>query len=70
VDMVATFNAAAQCLDAWHAGGRQGPRPPGRLRHLGLPEMGPVTRALATVPYLVVDDPDGRPRPLRRRGEF
>jgi phosphatidylserine/phosphatidylglycerophosphate/cardiolipin synthase-like enzyme len=70
VDMVATFRAAAQRLDAWHAGGGRGPRPPGRLRHLGPPEMGPLTRALATLPYLVVDDPDGRPRPLRRRGGF
>jgi phosphatidylserine/phosphatidylglycerophosphate/cardiolipin synthase-like enzyme len=69
-DFFATFVESARRLDAWHAGGRQGPRPAGRLRRLGPPALGPVTRALATFPYLVLDDPDGRPRPLRRRGGF
>jgi phosphatidylserine/phosphatidylglycerophosphate/cardiolipin synthase-like enzyme len=69
-DMVATFASSAERLDAWHAGGRQGQRPPGRLRRLGPPHLGPVARTLATVPYLVTDDPDGRPRRLRRRGGF
>ena len=45
--------------------GRVGPRPPGRLRRLEPPELGPVTRALALAPYLFLHDPDGRPRPLR-----
>ena len=69
-DMFATFATAARRLDEWHADGQRGRRPPGRLRRLGLPAMGPLTRTLAMVPYLVVDDPDGRPRPLRRRGGF
>jgi phosphatidylserine/phosphatidylglycerophosphate/cardiolipin synthase-like enzyme len=67
------FTAYAECaaaLDAWHAGGRQGPRPPGRLRRLEPPEVGPVTRALAMPFYLWVHDPDGRPAPLRRQDGF
>ena len=47
-----------------------GPRPPGRLRRLQPPELGRLTRALATVPYLTMHDPDGRPRSLRRRDAF
>ena len=69
-DMFATFSAAARRLDDWHVGGRRGQRPPGRLRRLGPPALGPLARKLAMLPYLLVDDPDGRPRPLRRRGGF
>jgi phosphatidylserine/phosphatidylglycerophosphate/cardiolipin synthase-like enzyme len=73
VDAAGMFRAYAECaaaLDRWHAGGRVGPRPPGRLRRLRPPELGPVTRALALAPYLWVHDPDGRPRPLRKRDAF
>ena len=35
-----------------------------------LPLMKQVARALATVPYLTMHDPDGRPRSLRRRDAF
>lgn len=69
-DMFAAFTTSARRLDEWHAGGRRGERPPGRLRRLGPPALGPLERTLAMVPYLVLDDPDGRPRPLRRRGGF
>jgi phosphatidylserine/phosphatidylglycerophosphate/cardiolipin synthase-like enzyme len=68
--MFAAFTATAARLDAWHEAGRQGPRPPGRLRRLAPPDLGPVARALATAPYLLMDDPDGRPRPLKRQGGF
>lgn len=68
--MFAAFERAARSLDGWYDGGRVGPRPPGRLRRLQPPEMGRLTRALALVPYLVIHDPDGRPRPLRRKGGF
>ena len=34
------------------------------------PELGRVSRALALAPYLWVHDPDGRPKPLRRRDAF
>jgi hypothetical protein len=67
------FDAFAECaarLDGWYDGGRRGPRPPGRLRRIDPPKLGPLTRLLATPPYLLLHDPDGRPRPLRRREEF
>ena len=69
-DMFDVFTAAADRLDTWHDGGRQGPRPAGRLRRLQLPELGPVARAMALAPYLTLHDPDGRPRPLRRQNGF
>ena len=68
--MFAAYAAAADALDRWHDGGEVGPRPPGRLRRLQPPELGPVTRALALGHYLLVHDPDGRPKPLRKRDEF
>ncbi|MEO5711730.1 MAG: phospholipase D-like domain-containing protein [Nocardioidaceae bacterium] len=73
VDPVAQFGAfadAARALDAWHDGGRQGPRPVGRLRRLSPPEMGRLARAFALPQYLLMHDPDGRPRRLRRSGGY
>ncbi len=64
--MFDAFADAARALDAWHEGGRRGPRPLGRLRRLGLAEMGRFARAFALPQYLVVHDPDGRPRSLRK----
>ena len=68
--MFAAYAACADALDRWHDGGRVGPRPPGRLRRLRPPQVGPVVRALALPHYLLVHDPDGRPKPLRKRDEF
>ena len=68
--MFAAYAQAAAALDDWHAGGRSGPRPPGRLRRLEPPSIGPVRRALALAPYLWIHDPDGRPRTLRRGDRF
>ena len=51
---------AAANLDAWHAGGRVGPRPPGRLRAHRPERMGLLTRAWAVPAYRLVYDPDGR----------
>jgi phosphatidylserine/phosphatidylglycerophosphate/cardiolipin synthase-like enzyme len=68
--MFAAYAGCAAALDGWHAGGRVGPRPPGRLRRLEPPELGPLTRALALAPYLWLHDPDGRPKPLRKRDGF
>jgi phosphatidylserine/phosphatidylglycerophosphate/cardiolipin synthase-like enzyme len=67
------FRAYADCargLDEWHANGRLGPRPRGRLRRIPPPELGLVARVLATPAYLVLHDPDGRPGPLRKRDAF
>ncbi len=68
--MFSAYADAAAGLDGWYAGGQVGPRPPGRLRRLDPPEVGPIARALATPAYLFLHDPDGRPRPLRRRDDF
>jgi phosphatidylserine/phosphatidylglycerophosphate/cardiolipin synthase-like enzyme len=73
VDPAGMFDAyarAAEGLDAWHESGRSGPRPPGRLRRLSPPELSRRSRVLALAPYLLLHDPDGRPRPLRRRNGF
>ena len=65
-ELVRTRSAA---LDAWHAAGAQGPRPPGRLRrHTPAHEHVDITfrRRWITGPaYRMVFDPDGRP--LRAR---
>ena len=66
----AAFRRAAQALDAWHAGGRRGPRPPGQLRSYPAPQLSAWTRAWATVPYRLIYDPDGRPPSWRRAGRF
>ena len=68
--MFAAYAECAERLDAWHDGGRVGPRPQGRLRRIPPPDLGPVQRALAMPAYLALHDPDGRPGPLRKRDEF
>lgn len=70
VGMFEAYAAAAAGLDAWHADGRQGPRPAGRLRRLSPPELSPLTRGLMLPPYLTLHDPDGRPKALRRADDF
>ncbi|HEX6932152.1 MAG TPA: phospholipase D family protein [Streptosporangiaceae bacterium] len=68
-----TFEAfwrSADALDAWHANGRRGPRPPGQLRHYHAPHLTRWQRFYSRPLYRLVYDPDGRPRGLRRRGEF
>jgi phosphatidylserine/phosphatidylglycerophosphate/cardiolipin synthase-like enzyme len=68
--MFDTYARTAAALDAWHDRGRQGERPPGRLRRLRTPELGKVEAGLALPPYLTLHDPDGRPGPLRKQGGF
>ncbi len=68
--MFKAFRRAAADLDAWYAGGRRGPRPPGRLRTYPAPRLSAWTRAWASVPYRLIYDPDGRPRALRRTDSF
>jgi phosphatidylserine/phosphatidylglycerophosphate/cardiolipin synthase-like enzyme len=64
------FARSAKELDAWHAGGRQGPRPPGRLRPYESRPLSPVTMRWAGPFYRFLYDPDGRPRALRRHDAF
>ena len=61
---------AAAELDAWHEGDCTGPRPRGRLREH---RPGPLrwwARWWAQPIHRVLVDPDGRPRRLRRAGDF
>jgi phosphatidylserine/phosphatidylglycerophosphate/cardiolipin synthase-like enzyme len=69
-DFVAAVQASAAALEAWHAGGRRGPRPPGRLRPHRAEQLPLSTRLWATPVYRVLDDPDGRPLRKRVRKEF
>ncbi len=62
--------ASADALDAWHADGRRGPRPPGRLRHHRLPAVAWWERWWTTPLYRTLVDPDARPRAMRRRHAY
>jgi phosphatidylserine/phosphatidylglycerophosphate/cardiolipin synthase-like enzyme len=63
------WRAAAGALDAWHDGGRQGPRPAGHAR-VHRPERVPRGhRWWSRVVHDVFVDPDGRPRRLRHTDE-
>jgi phosphatidylserine/phosphatidylglycerophosphate/cardiolipin synthase-like enzyme len=67
---VEALTSSARALDAWHAGGRQGPRPRGRLRPHRPDRLSAVTRAWATPLYRLLVDPDGRPIRLRLQRSF
>ncbi len=62
---VAALAASADALEAWHAGGRRGPRPPGRLRPHRIERLSLPARLWATPVYRFLDDPDGRPWRMR-----
>ncbi len=68
--MADAFAASAARLQAWQDGGRQGPRPAGRLVPLPQPRIGRLSRLWAWPLYRAVLDPDGRPRALRRKQTF
>jgi phosphatidylserine/phosphatidylglycerophosphate/cardiolipin synthase-like enzyme len=73
VDPVRAFDAwreAAAALDAWYAGGRRGPRPPGRVRPHRPTRVRWWAAWWATPAYRLAVDPDGRPRRLRRSRRF
>lgn len=73
VEPQSAFRAFAECADAlerWHADGRAGTRPPGRLRRYKAPRLSHFTKAWANPIYRLVYDPDGRPGVLRRRRAF
>ena len=66
----AAFADCAERLDRWVADGRNGPRPPGRIRRLPPPDLPRRTRMWAAPLYRVIYDPDGR-RPIDRwRGRY
>ncbi|MFB9409849.1 phospholipase D family protein [Dactylosporangium matsuzakiense] len=67
---VRALETAADALDSWHAGGRRGPRPPGRLRRHDPPPLSALTRVWAGLPYKLFYDPDGRPSHMRREGRW
>jgi phosphatidylserine/phosphatidylglycerophosphate/cardiolipin synthase-like enzyme len=69
-DFVAALTASAEALDAWHEGGRRGPRPPGRLRPHRPEPLRLTTRLWATPLYRLLVDPDGRPLKLRLKKAF
>ncbi|MFP5351077.1 MAG: phospholipase D family protein [Actinomycetota bacterium] len=64
------FKARAAALDAWHEGGRQGPRPPGRARFHHLEDDPVWMQKLAHPLYRTALDPDGRPRDLKKAKRF
>lgn len=68
-DAIEAVRASAVALDAWHDGGRSGPRPPGRLRAHPAVHMTRWQRLLAAPVYNAVVDPDGRPAWLKVRGQ-
>jgi phosphatidylserine/phosphatidylglycerophosphate/cardiolipin synthase-like enzyme len=65
-----TFRAVAETLDAWTAGGGRGPRPPGRVRQHRPPIIPEYQARWARLLARWVDDPDGRPRRLRRLDHY
>jgi phosphatidylserine/phosphatidylglycerophosphate/cardiolipin synthase-like enzyme len=65
---IATFTRwreHADSLEAWHAGGMSGPRPPGRVRAHRLEPVATWQRLYAVPLYLLLIDPDGRPGSAR-----
>jgi phosphatidylserine/phosphatidylglycerophosphate/cardiolipin synthase-like enzyme len=69
-EMFDVYAAHADRLDNWHAAGRHGTRPPGRLRRLPLPHLTPRQRRWAALPLDLVHDPDGRPRAQRKADSY
>jgi phosphatidylserine/phosphatidylglycerophosphate/cardiolipin synthase-like enzyme len=57
---VVAVERQAQALEAWHAGGRVGPRPPGRLRPHTPPALPSGAMWWAWPAYRLLFDPDGR----------
>lgn len=68
--MFAAYAAAADRLEAWHAGGRRGERPAGRLRRLPIPHLSASQRRWAAPLLDTIHDPDGRPPALRRTDAY
>jgi hypothetical protein len=54
----------------WRSGWSKAPTSTARLRRYHTPTRSPLTSAWATPLYRVIYDPDGRPRSMRRLGQF
>jgi phosphatidylserine/phosphatidylglycerophosphate/cardiolipin synthase-like enzyme len=67
---IAALERSADALDTWVRDGRQGARPPGRLRRHEPPPVRGLTAGWARLVHRALVDPDGRPRRLRRAGQF
>ncbi|MFD1720320.1 phospholipase D family protein [Amnibacterium endophyticum] len=67
---LALWNASADRLDAWHRGGRVGPRPAGRIRRHTVEPVGPRQRLWAEPANRLAVDPDSRPPRLRGTTHF
>ncbi len=65
-EAVEEIRRSAAALDAWHDGGRIGPRPPGRLRAHSVQYPPAPKRWVAGPAYRAFLDPDGRPPSMRR----
>lgn len=70
VGMFEQFAKSAAALEEWHAGGRVGARPPGRLRQLPEPKLSLLRQLVAVPSYRLLHDPDGRSWRMRRRKAF
>ncbi len=68
--VVDTIKASATALEEWHAGGRKGTRPPGRLRPHQPEKLGVLTRVWAEPAYRAFYDPDGRSYRARLKDEW
>jgi hypothetical protein len=64
------YARAARNLEQWHASGRRGLRPAGRLRPYRSVSVNTRISRWAQPLYRILYDPDGRPPALRRAGVF
>jgi phosphatidylserine/phosphatidylglycerophosphate/cardiolipin synthase-like enzyme len=64
------WRRTAETLDAWHSGGRRGPRPPGQVRRHEPEPLSRRQELWSPLLYRTVFDPDGRPRRLRGTRRF
>lgn len=60
VTAIGEIVASADTLETWYESGREGQRPPGRLRPHKVERVDPLTRLWAEPAYRMIYDPDGR----------
>ncbi len=67
---VATLRSRVDDLERWYASGKQGERPPGRLRYHHSEGPSRWQRWLTWPAYRALVDPDGRPVAMKLRGTY